>query len=47
MPRRFSGADNTSDFIAGLGANPPFSRVFVAKGRRRRQSYGAFLAPGA
>ena len=27
--------------------SPPFSRVFVAKSRRRRQSYGAFLAPGA
>ena len=24
--------------------SPPFSRVFVAKSRRRRQSYGAFLA---
>ena len=26
---------------------PLFSRVFVAKSRRRRQSYGAFPAPGA
>ncbi len=34
-------------FEAHAGDSPPFSRVFVAKSRRRRQSYGAFLAPGA
>ena len=45
-----SGLDH--DDQRGIG--PPFSRVFVAKSRRRRQSYGAFsdaflasVAPGA
>ena len=27
--------------------SPPFSRVFVAKSRRRRQGWGGFLAPVA
>ena len=45
--RRFFG-DLTFPLETGTSiTSPPFSRVFVAKSRRRRQGYGAFLAPGA